>query len=62
MLPKSSANISMRLPRKFHNGTEKVVVDFTNKNKDLPLNPSQSHLRPQQSIPLLQAPDVSPLD
>jgi hypothetical protein len=34
----------------------------TKNKEDLPLNPSQSHLRPQQSIPLLQAPDVSPLD
>ncbi len=33
MLPKSSANISMRLPRKLHNRTEKVVVDFTNKKQ-----------------------------
>jgi hypothetical protein len=47
MLPKSSANISMRLQRKLHNRTEKVVVDFTNKKQRGPT--AESFTEPSSS-------------
>jgi hypothetical protein len=47
MLPKSFANISVRLPRKLHNRTEKVVVDFTNKKQRGPT--AESFTEPSSS-------------